>query len=135
MDRRKNNKGIYNAFLYGAIGYAVVSVICIVAGNWNTAIAYLCTTAICGAAYYSVKRISKENEDMAEMVEKNRWIDIKCELPNAHEQVLVDTDKGIFLGTHWHGEFLLSDHQIGYVYVHDCDRYEYREVRRWKRIH
>lgn len=33
MDRKKNNKGIYNAFLYGAIGYAVVAVMFMAVGG------------------------------------------------------------------------------------------------------
>lgn len=89
MDRKKNNKGIYNTFLYGAIGYVIVAIICMVAGNWNTAIAYLCTTVICGAAYYSVKRFSKENEEMADEVDKNRWRNPNVELPEYGQVVII----------------------------------------------
>lgn len=105
MDRKKNNKGIYNAFLYGAIGYAVVAVMFMAVGGWYTAIAYLYTTIICACAWISVKRLSSDNEDMADML---TWRDPNVELPDPdkYDWVLIKVQYSDgFIGIPQIGEF------------------------------
>lgn len=127
MDRKKNNKGIYNAFLYGVIGYAVVAAICVVDGRWHTAIAYLANAAICFSAWSVIKQLSCENDYMADMVDKISWISPNVKLPDTCERIVLlgefsgsitetggwyDTDSGT-----WHPDIKEGFNVIGWRHI------------------
>lgn len=119
------NDSIWKDFRFIAIVDAIAGIVCLVFGQWPTAIVWFTTVFVAGVAAYCIKKMTAELE---EIKDRKIWKNPANELPNKFELVIikvVDTEDGQI------------DYRIGSV-IDDklsvYDQYEDCEVIGWRPI-
>lgn len=80
------NNSIWKDFRFIAIVDAIAGIVCLVCGQWLTAIVWFTTVCVAGGAAYCIKKMSAE---LNEIKESKIWKNPDNELPNQFVPVII----------------------------------------------